>query len=201
MSTKSLSTAIFGKFERSLYFVELKYLGILLVGVKIAKIDSVWQCANKKILIRRNLELNSTNSTNSANLCNRPQKIPVQRAFSILAGKTRKNYASRRNTHIEENIYHKKEFKVQRGTSILTACVGSRVMPGREGCSSHQLATSSFCFLCYLPVNIVCAYKSVVVSKSTLLLKTKIVGALQRKRLRKQKRKNGLLCLFRDIMH
>ena len=177
MWTKSLSTAIFGKFERSLYFVELKYLRILLVGVKIAKIDSVWQCANKKILIRRNLELNSTNSTNSANLCNRPQKIPVQRAFSILAGKTRKNYASRRNTHIEENIYHKKEFEVQRGTSILTARVGSRVMPDREGCSSHQLATSSFCFLCYLPVNIVCAYKSVVVSKSTLLLKTKVMRA------------------------
>lgn len=87
MSTKSLSTAIFGKFERSLYFVELKYLRFLLVGVKIAKIDSVWQRANKKILIRRNWELNSTNSTNSANLCKRPQKIPVQRAISILAGK------------------------------------------------------------------------------------------------------------------
>ena len=83
-----------------------------LVGVKIAKIDSVWQCANQKILIPRNLELNSTNSTNSANLCDRPQKIPVQRAICILAGKTRKNYALRRNTHIEENIYHKKEFKV-----------------------------------------------------------------------------------------
>ena len=178
-----------GKFERSLYFVELKYLRILLVGVKIAKIDSVWQCANKKILIRRNLELNSTNSTNSANLCNRPQKIPVQRAFSFLAGKTMKNYASRRNTHIEENIYHKKEFKVQRGTSILTACVGSRVMPGREGCSSHQLATSSFCFLCYLPVNIVCAYKSVVVSKSTLLLKTKVVGAFAKETSPQTKKK------------
>lgn len=200
MWTKSLSKAILGKFERSLYFVELKYLRILLVGVKIAKIDSVWQCANKKILIRRNLELNSTNSTNSANLCNRPQKIPVQRAFSILAGKTMKNYASRRNTHIEENIYHKKEFKVQRGTSILTARVGSRVMPDREGCSSHQLATSSFCFLCHLPVNIVCAYKSVVVSKSTLLLKTKVMRAFVNERS-PQTKKDGLLCLFRDIIH
>ena len=114
--------------------------------------------------------------------------------------KTRKNYALRRNTHVEENTYHKKEFKVQRGTSILTACVGSRVMPGREGCSSHQLATSSFCFLCYLPVNIVCAYKSVVVSKSTLLLKTKVMRAFVNERS-PQTKKDGLLCLFRDIIH
>ena len=77
------------KFERSQYFVELKYLRILLVEVKIAKIDSVWQCANKKILIRRNWELNSTNSTNSANLCDRPQKIPLQRAICIQAGKNK----------------------------------------------------------------------------------------------------------------
>lgn len=179
MWTKSFSMATCRKFERSLYFFELKYLRILLVKVKIAKIDSVWQCANKKILIRRNWELNSTNSTNSANLCDRPQKIriPLQRAICILAGKTRKNYALRRNTHIEEDIYHEKEFKVQGGTSILTARVGCWVMPGRKGCSSHQLATSLFCFLCYLPVNIVCSYKSAVVSKSTLLLKTKVVGA------------------------
>lgn len=48
----------------------------------------------------------------------------MQRAICILAGKTRKNYALRRNTHIEEDIYHEKEFKVQGGTSILTARVG-----------------------------------------------------------------------------